>query len=1438
MQKVLLAFSALVLALGFAVMWSGLHPSGSSAQLLPTPTGDKVVPMTSILPKCDQPETGNSVRPDCDFTGGNGDKQNTNPALCFVVAHAEVGTVDQINKCDDVATSFSKSSNSATKKAAAAITKAKTTKGACYLVDMRASVKVSKLSTCDLSKKCNLGSNVVCAATEPCMGTDQIFGTLHYADQGEVQNCPAIQVGNDNIIWYDTNIPGDDGLIHPTIYRAKLNPAQYDFAYKNGLQYDGKPGKIGDQIFYDAGSSGGDPRKTCNHPDGASNGTYDADPNSYDNSTDLNAIYVSWGGGGAVRSGQARVNGAYYSINDKAPTPPSSFSPAQCAQNTGAYALITKDVNLIALAPDSPVFFASGSTASGGTPYTLGGHTIYDKIIGPDKMGGQQAGSSSVFTLDLSANSNNKSHMGGDGISGAYDLFIDGGDNKACASMIAVRIGGDPSTQQSWADKEQNYTGEAYLFPMATADSLSDTLDKGMISETYQDLVKNDGSNVFADASSCSMHSMAAYSTYGLASIRTAISAMHGNKWSSDEQTSVANASVCFASGMGWADNADFQQSVGKAISRIGEPSDLAYFDFNQLMKMPTKYFSQSYCNMSAFAKDPHVYAGIAEKPCQAGHGHGCYGLIPMRTGSSDDSSNHSNGQGSTVIYNDPSVDPYFQLSPIGSGEADNGYKLVEKYSGSAKGAIPYWPVPPAGSNIATANAASPGTAFGGSADDTTAPKINCHVSILNPLSWFLCPLASGLESVAAGLDNAINGALDFNTAKLADYKKPFDQIRNLALGLIGVAALVAIVSQAADLQILDAYTIRKMLPRLFIVAIGISLSWPLLSWFINLTNDLGIGVRQLIYLGASHSGGTNLTNGGATAVENILAIGAIASLGFVGLLSFAATAALAGAVAYLVLIIRQMVIIVLVIFAPVAIAAYMLPNTNKAWKFWWEAFSRCLLMFPMISALIAIGRVFASTVSDNLISFVAYFAPYFLIPLTFRLAGGVLGTLGGFVNDRSRGMFDGLKNFRGNRIKERRHNAKERAQMGNIFRNAPQGSRRAKLNEGIQMAAYANKAGLRPSKMKARVGAAISASGMSHAAKVAQESEAWKAFSMNDDLIHAALNGRGTEAEQRAYLERQGYKGAMLERNLQIIRNAQRDMGDEFHTEAIVANASTGTGYQVQRDAAGNVIGGGVGQAISDIERATGGDTIRGANAIARFKSAAEQARRFDLAPSFTSMFEQYQNISQADEASRNAVTLNATNDLTDKAIDVLGPGAVLGGRGHSVESLMPALQRRITKQMDEVHTANSEAQTAQANYTTAQASGDQVQIDAAKAQSDAAQLRLVNAQRGIKQVLASTSALLDVAGQVSPENGRILADGLLNGTITDTNGQTYSVSQAIEANRGDAQFQQMHREYTQQTQQQYANAQMLAQQAAMAGNANFTPPGGRPPGPNPIGP
>ena len=64
--------------------------------------------------------------------------------------------------------------------------------------------------------------------------------------------------------------------------------------------------------------------------------------------------------------------------------------------------------------------------------------------------------------------------------------------------------------------------------------------------------------------------------------------------------------------------------------------------------------------------------------------------------------------------------------------------------------------------------------------------------------------------------------------------------------------------------------------------------------------------------------------------------------------------AALALFTGLVIIVIRQIVVVLLAILAPIALVLYILPGTEKAWKMWWNSFWGALIMFPLIEAFIA----------------------------------------------------------------------------------------------------------------------------------------------------------------------------------------------------------------------------------------------------------------------------------------------------------------------------------------------------------------------------------------------------------------------------------------------------------------------------------------------------
>lgn len=385
--------------------------------------------------------------------------------------------------------------------------------------------------------------------------------------------------------------------------------------------------------------------------------------------------------------------------------------------------------------------------------------------------------------------------------------------------------------------------------------------------------------------------------------------------------------------------------------------------------------------------------------------------------------------------------------------------------------------------------------------------------------------------------------------------------------------------------------------------------------------------------------------------------------------------------------------------------------------------------------------------------------------------------------------------------------------QSGNLYKGARPGSRRERLNAGWQAASLSNpdEFGINPLRWRETSRTLRERRRLKGGVEGIENNEAFAPIKGDDDAAHAILSGDARRYLTNQFDEKTGkakFSKDEIDRKVAHIEMARRQMGEKNLEQAAIMSAVTAsTGYSK----------GGIGELLSDIDKVAGDDAQMRAQLVGQVKQRAQSSGRTDLAAPFSEMYGASVAIGKADD--RQKAIQEQTDFLHDKIIDVEGAGFILGGKGKAVDNFRPALQRRLRKTMQRVEADNAE-------LNAARASGDPQRIeDAEKAQAQT--------QRDIRQELAATAGLLDVAGQVSPEKAKIIADGVMHEGIS-VNGQTVTVAQAIEALRSDQQFQEMRREYSQATQAQYATSQAQAAQAAQQRGA--LPP--TPPSPSPSGP
>jgi hypothetical protein len=601
-------------------------------------------------------------------------------------------------------------------------------------------------------------------------------------------------------------------------------------------------------------------------------------------------------------------------------------------------------------------------------------------------------------------------------------------------------------------------------------------------------------------------------------------------------------------------------------------------------------------------------------------------------------------------------------------------------------------------------------------------------------MGWILCPVVRILDGAINWLDTQIQRLLEVDSTKYNndDIRASWENIRNIAYIILVPAMLLMVISTALGFEFVSAYTVKRSLPRLVAAAVFITFSYSICVFMIQLFNALGAGILGLMTFpfGDEVSNLTLSSLFGPSLFQTFIFIPALGGL-IIILWLFWIPLLLLAATAFFILLLRQMFIIGLLLMSPLAILAWVFPANTKLWSLWWNSFTKLLMMFPLIMGLIAMGRIFAYIIHTDrggaiegalltpLMTLAAYMIPYAFIPFTFKLAGGMFATFTGMLNDKERGLFD--------RARKGRHEKMSRIPQGNALKGTNAFSRGA--NRLLQTGAAVPKAGIGGLvKPRTGIGRIRGAMGQSNAAalKSAQENAAFQQIMHDDDLLTAGLRG-GSEADVRRHLAGLGQTGRELTQNTAAVMQARGALGSNFNAAAVVAKAGTGTGYN-DVDANGNHIGHGL--MMQDILRASGGDRNMERSLIAATKSSAAGARRYDLAgASFGA------SIAQIDQLRTGATDVAGVSQaLQDSALDAQGAGAVLGGRADSVQALIPAIQRRTAQAVN--------------NVAAAEATGNQQMIE--------------QAQRELEQHMASTEALIDVAGQASPENARLLANGV----------------------------------------------------------------------------
>ena len=337
--------------------------------------------------------------------------------------------------------------------------------------------------------------------------------------------------------------------------------------------------------------------------------------------------------------------------------------------------------------------------------------------------------------------------------------------------------------------------------------------------------------------------------------------------------------------------------------------------------------------------------------------------------------------------------------------------------SGSDKDVILKYLKEQSGSEDLIGSAATVGSDAASEKQDELDEEPSCQTEI-SGIGWIVCPLINAMSTLNDGMWNIIEGLLESNP--LEQNGPMYDLwiiLRNIANALLVVGFIVIIYAQITGIGISN-YGVKKMLPRLIIVAIAINLSYFIVTIMVDAFNILGSSLHSLLNdvyngLGIGDDFTWESLMGVVLGVGGTAVVGASAiaiSGGVTTLILLMLPSALAGLIGFLAalltLMFRQAVIPLLAILAPIAFVAYLLPNTESLFTKWRKMFTSMLLLYPLAALLFGGMKVSGAVIASGgegggkaftlLTGLIVMAAPLFMLPFLAKQSGSMLGTLGG----------------------------------------------------------------------------------------------------------------------------------------------------------------------------------------------------------------------------------------------------------------------------------------------------------------------------------------------------------------------------------------------------------------------------------------------------------
>lgn len=260
---------------------------------------------------------------------------------------------------------------------------------------------------------------------------------------------------------------------------------------------------------------------------------------------------------------------------------------------------------------------------------------------------------------------------------------------------------------------------------------------------------------------------------------------------------------------------------------------------------------------------------------------------------------------------------------------------------------------------------------------NSNQPVMTCA---LDNIGWLVCPV---LRSAAKAGDYAFTfitkSFLVIETELFRGGRNGTENawalIRNIANAMFVLATLIVVYSLITGAG-LSRYNIMKIVPRFLVMAIMVNISFYLCQAMIDIANIIGYGIINALGSVASTIGqsvmplsteiGSESSPVLTEVTSSILSKVDVAWALLAPVAAVVLFAAVICSILIVVLIARKTFVIALVLVAPLALVAYLLPNTEHYFKKWLNLFVQTLMLFPVIAFLLGVGQIVSAAIVQS----------------------------------------------------------------------------------------------------------------------------------------------------------------------------------------------------------------------------------------------------------------------------------------------------------------------------------------------------------------------------------------------------------------------------------------------------------------------------------------